>query len=133
MSGDKGFTSDSVRSLIYLLCSGKMLTKITDFESDEIFTDGPLIGFSTQMHNDPKDYTDKNYYVYLNINAIYEVARLSIKAFEVNSLEEIFNKIRSYFTKHYSTYRFNNVAVFYKIDVDLGMYRLMKGFYDEQV
>ena len=131
MSGDKGFTDDSVRSLIYLLCSGKMLTKITDFESNEIFTDGPLIGFSTQMRNDVnKDFTDNKYYVYLNINAIYEVARLSVKAFEFSSLEEIFNKIRSYFTQHYSTYRFNNVTVFYKIDVDLGLYRMMKGFYN---
>ena len=65
MSGDKGFTDDSVRSLIYLLCSGKMLTKITDFESDEIFTDGPLIGFSTQMRNDAnKDFTDNNTVIY---------------------------------------------------------------------
>ena len=82
MSGDKGFTEDSVRSLIYLLCSGKLLTKITDFENNEIFTDGPLIGFSTQMHNDTnRDFTDDKYYVYLNINAIYEIFNESRNGF----------------------------------------------------
>lgn len=133
MNSDNGFTSDSVRSLIYLLCSGNILTKVTDFDNDEIFADRPLIGFSTQMHNDiNNDFKDDKYYVYLNINSIYEVTKLSIKAFEVNSLEEIFNKIKEYFTQHCSIYRFNNIAVFYKIDIDLGLYRMMKDYYSKE-
>lgn len=131
MIGDKGFTDDSVRSLIYLLCNQKAFKKITDFENDEIFEDGPLIGFSSQMNNDITEDLEKDtYYVYLNTNAIYEVAKLSVKAFEIYSFEDIFKKIRSYFTQHYSTYRFNNIAVFYKLDIGMGLYKIMEGFYN---
>ena len=95
MIGDKGFTDDSVRSLIYLLCNQKAFKKITDFENDEIFEDGPLIGFSSKMNNDITEDLEKDtYYVYLNTNAIYEVAKLSVKAFEIYSFEDIFKKIR---------------------------------------
>lgn len=129
MINDNGFTEDSVRSLIYLLCTGNVFTKINDFNNDEIFVDTPLIGFSTDMNNDIRPEGLKGNQVYLNTNSIYEVARLAVKAFETYSLEKVFNEIKKYFSIHNSIYRFNKITVFYRIDMGNGLYDIMKGYY----
>lgn len=126
------FTIDSVRSLVYLLCTGKVFNQIHDFENDEeIFADLPLIGFSTDISNDVKyDEEDCKYCIYLNTNGIYEVAKIAVRAFETYSLEKVFNEIKKHFIIHTSIYRSNKVTAFYRISMDKPLYIVMKGYYE---